>query len=86
MKVMNPDYREIDVTPFDIEVRDEMGISIEPNQLDKINDAVEKLLSKDIYSEEKMKAMREKYLYNVSGSAEVGAKYIIDRLIAMSGK
>lgn len=86
MKVMNPDYKEINVVPFDIEVRNEMGISIELDELDKINDAVEELLSKDIFSEEKMKMMREKYLYNVSRSAEVGAKYIIDRLIIMSGK
>lgn len=86
MKVMNPDYKEIDVVPFDIEVRNEMGISIELDELDKINDAVEELLSKDIISKDKMKMMREKYLYNVSRSAEVGAKYIIDRLIIMSGK
>lgn len=86
MKVMNPDYKEIDITPFDIEVRDEMGISIELDQLDKISDAVEKLLSRENFSYDKMRKMREKYLYNVSRSAEVGAKYIIERLITMSKK
>lgn len=84
MKVMNPDYQEIPVTPFDIEIRNQMGISVELNQLDTIGLAVEKLLHEESYSKDKMMEMREKYLYNISNSAAVGAKYIIDRLIEMS--
>lgn len=84
MKVMNPDYEEIEVTPFDIEVRDQMGISLELNQLDNIDCVVKKLLYESDYSKERMKEMRDKYLYNVSHSAGVGAKYIINRLIEIS--
>lgn len=84
MKVMNPDYREISVTPFDIEIRNQMGISVELDRLYTVGEAVEKLLHEENYSKEKMMKMREKYLYNVSNSASVGAKYIIDRLIEMS--
>lgn len=84
MKVMNPDWEEIGVVPFDIEVRDKMGISIELDQLDSIDKAVESLLEKDEYSKENMRMMREKYLYNISRSAEVGAEYIIRRLIEIS--
>lgn len=84
MKVMNPDYREIPVTPFDIEIRNQMGISVELDRLDTVGEAVEKLLHEENYSKEKMMDMRDKYLYNVSDSASVGAKYIIDRLIEMS--
>lgn len=84
MKVMNPDYEEIDVTPFDIEIRNQIGISIDLDNLVSINETVNRLLNADNYSKENMKFMRDKYLYNVSGSAEVGAKYIIDRLIEMS--
>lgn len=84
MKIMNPDYKEIDVMPFDIEIRNQIGLSVELDQLDTIGTVVEKLLHEENYSKEKMAQMREKYLYNVSGSASVGAKYIIDRLIEMS--
>lgn len=84
MKVMNPDYAEIDVTPFDIEIRNQIGISVDLDHLDKINEIVYRLLNEENFSKEKMKQMREKYLYNISGSAEIGAKYIIDRLIEMS--
>lgn len=84
MKVMNPDWEEIDVTPFDIEVRDQMGISVEMDQLDSIDTVVEKLLFEENYSKENMKKMREKYLYNISESAKTGADYIINRLIEIS--
>lgn len=84
MKVMNPDWEEIGVTPFDIEVRDQMGISVELDQLDSVDKVVETLLYKEDYSRENMRKMREKYLYNISRSAEVGAEYIIRRLIEIS--
>lgn len=86
MKVMNPDCQEIGVTPFDIEIRDQMGISLEPDQLDTIDTAVHDILYQENFSSESMKKMRDKYLYNVSYSIEVGAKYIIKRLIEMSGR
>ena len=84
MKIMNPDYEEIQVVPFDIEVRDKLGISVELTQLDTIDSEIEKLLYADMYSKEAMLQIREKYLYNVSKSAEIGADYIIRRLIEMS--
>lgn len=84
MKIMNPDWEKIGVTPFDIEARDQMGISVELDQLDSIDEVVDKLLHEDSYSIENMRKMREKYLYHVSKSAEVGADYIINRLIEMS--
>lgn len=84
MKVMNPDYKEVDVVPFDIEVRDRIGISVETDHLQELPKVVERLLSEESYSKEKMKEMREKYLYHISASAEVGARYIIKRLIEAS--
>lgn len=84
MKVMNPDYKEIDIVPFDIEIREQIGISVELEELGKLPEMVKKLLSESNYSKERLKEMRDKYLYNVSHSAEVGANYIINRLIEMS--
>ena len=72
MKVMNPDYKEIDVVPFDIEARDQVGISVDTDALDTLPDAVYRLLTEEVYSKEALKKVREKYLYNVGGSAEVG--------------
>ncbi len=86
MKVMNPDYREIDVEPFDIIIRDRIGISVEPDHLDDLGDIVSRLLYEETYSKDSMRELRDQYLYNVSGSGQVGADYIIRRLIEYSKK
>lgn len=86
MKVMNPDYEEIDVVPFDIEIRNQVGISVEPDDLQILGDTVERLLEGKEYSKEAMAMVRDKYLYNVTKSGEVGATYLIQKLIEYSGR
>ncbi|MGN0346131.1 MAG: CDP-glycerol glycerophosphotransferase family protein, partial [Lachnospiraceae bacterium] len=86
MKIMNPDYKEIDIVPFDIEARDQVGISVETDDLANLADVVNRLLTEELYSKDSLKKVREKYLYNVGKSADVGAKYIIKRLIEYSKK
>lgn len=84
MKVMNPDYEEIGVIPFDIEIRNQIGISVKPEETKNVADVVERLLNDKEFSKESMAQVRSKYLYNVGKSSEVGAKYIIKRLIEKS--
>lgn len=84
MKVMNPDYKEVDIVPFDVEARDQIGISVDLDKLDTLADAVHRLLTEEVYAKDSMKKVREKYLYNVGTSAEVGGKYIIKKLIEYS--
>lgn len=86
MKVMNPDYKEIDVVPFDIEIRDQVGISVELDEIGKLPEVVEQLLNDKAYTKEAMEAVRDKYLYNVTKSGEVGAAYLIQKLIEYSGR
>ena len=86
MKVMNSDYEEIGVTPFDIAIRDKVGISLELDELNQISNTVYTLLNTNDYSKEELKKIREQYLYNIGNSGEVGAKYIINRLIEYSKK
>ncbi len=86
MKVMNPDYKELGIVPFDIMIRDKVGISLELDELDKTADTVYKLLNENNYSAEELKKIREQYLYNIGKSGNVGAKYIIERLIEYSKK
>lgn len=84
MKVMNPDYKEINVIPFDIEIRNQIGKSVSPENLRDLEDVIKKLLYDENYQKEKMKKLREKYLYNILCSAKVGSEYIINRLIEIS--
>ncbi len=84
MKIMNPDYEEIGIEPFDIAVRDEIGISVDTDKLDTLGAVVEKLLNDGVYSPESIAGVREKYLDNIGKSGEVGARYIIGKLIEYS--
>lgn len=84
MKIMNPDYKEIDIEPFDVAVRDEIGISVDTDKLNTLADAVHRLLNDEVFSEESIAKIREKYLFNIGKSGEVGARYIIGKLIEYS--
>lgn len=82
MKIMNPDYQELDEVPIDIELRDEIGISLDPDALGQLKKQVDTLLNDQRFSVESMRKLRNKYIYNIGDSGKVGAKFIIDTLIS----
>ena len=84
MKVMNPDYRDIDLEPFDLAIRNQIGIALQPEETDKIADSVERLLHEPVFSKESIANLRDKSLYNVGSAAFAGADYLINRLIEIS--
>lgn len=87
MKILNPDYQELKTVPIDIELRDKIGISIDPEDLDKkLIPAANKLLEDAQFSAESLQNLKEQYLYNIGTSGKVGAQYIISQLINRSEK
>ncbi len=80
MKVMNPEYDRIDTVPLNILLRDEIGCSLNLDQLDRLAETVDTLLGeKDSYAV-KIGAFVNAYVYNPGSSARVGARYIIAQL------
>lgn len=77
MKIMNPEYQKIDTVPINILVREEIGCSLNLDELDKISECARMLLENSMQYYEKIEKFVEKYVYNLGMSAEVGAKYII---------
>ena len=86
MKVVNPDYRELATVPIDIELRDKVGISVEPGKLDQVRAAVDELLYDNRFSPEAIRQLKEAYIYNCGESGKIGAKYMIGSLLEKSGK
>ena len=84
MKIMNPDYQELGIEPFDLVVRNKIGLSLELSELSQAAQAVHTLLHEEMFSESAIMALRDEYLFNVGTSAEAGANYIIKRLIEKS--
>ena len=86
MKVVNPDYRELATVPIDIELRDKVGISVEPGKLDQVRAAVDELLYDNRFSSEAIRQLKEAYIYNCGESGKIGAKYMIGSLLEKSGQ
>lgn len=80
MKVMNPEYEKINIPPINIWMREVIGAVVKPDELEKLPEAVERLLSgRDEYRERIDRFVHE-YVYNLGNSGEVGAKYIINEI------
>lgn len=80
MKVMNPEYQKIDTVPINILIREELGCSLNADELDKLSDSVKMLLAHSEEYYEKIGHFVDEYVYNLGTSAEVGAKYMISQI------
>lgn len=80
MKVMNPDYKDIQVDPVNVTIRDQVGKSLELSQIDKSLEAAEYLLERSDQYRDTIKSMANDFIYNLDGAREIGAKYIIESI------
>ena len=80
MKIMNPDYKKIDVEPFNIWARDEIGKVVKVNELKKVNIIIEDMLKNQKDYNKRIDKLVNDSVYNIGNSAEVGANYIIDAI------
>lgn len=80
MKVLNPDYTQYKSVPVQIEIRDKIGVSLEPTDVSGIADVVQDMLSGRLLPEDEIAAIARQYVYNIGTSGQVGGKYIIDAL------
>ena len=78
MKIMNPNYKEIDVVPINIWCRNKIGRELELNELDTIDKEVESMLKSSKEYKKKITDITNEYVYNLGHSGEVGAEYIIE--------
>ena len=81
MKIMNPDYEEIQVESINLSLRNQLGRSLELDQLDQTAETVAALLAdKEIYCRQ-IDELAHEYLYHLDASARVGGKYIVQAIL-----
>lgn len=78
MKIMNPNYKDIDVEPINIWSRNIIGKSLRTDQLNDINKVIKDFLNNGDKYEKKINEMLHDSIYNLGNSAEKGANYIIE--------
>lgn len=77
MKVMNPEYKKINVEPFNIWCRNIIGEVVKVDQINKINDVIKRTLENEDKYKEKITKLLNSNVYNLGSSSEKGATYII---------
>ncbi len=80
MKVMNPEYDKIDVVPFDIRIRGQLGGELELDGLQEAGAMAEDLLSRPEEFRETIQAVKEKEIYNLGRGAEAAGRYLVRRI------
>lgn len=80
MKVMNPEYEKIPLVPLDISLRDEIGVSVDVDQLPRLPEIVDELFSKSEYYREKITRVLQQNIYDIGRGVQAGGDYIIDTL------
>lgn len=81
MKVVNPEWERIGITPTNITFRDLAGISVKTDELSRIPAVIEDVLSHPDTFREKIEKMLDEYFFNPGHAGEVAGKYILETLI-----
>jgi len=80
MKVMNPNYEQLGVEVVDLSLRNTVGVSVEPDDADKLNDSIMQLLTNRDDYRERIEQAKQNYLYHPGRNGEAGGKYITQQL------
>ena len=77
MKVINPNWKAIDVEPVDFRLRRELGAELAPEAMEQLAPTVEELLGKPEKYAAQIARLKAETLYNLGSSARVAGKYIL---------
>lgn len=80
MKCLNPNWDKIGLTPVEISLRDEVGVSVNKEDLDKTDVIVADLLARTEEYDAAITEAFDRLLYNHGTAAAEGAKYILRTL------
>ncbi|MCL1903597.1 MAG: membrane protein insertase YidC [Oscillospiraceae bacterium] len=80
MKIMNPEWDRIDVTPIDIWIRDKIGVSADVDKLANISELCLDLIEKSDDYYEKITDVFNECIYHPGQSAQIGGEYLINSI------
>ncbi len=80
MKIMNAEYDKIDVVPFDIKVRDEIGASLDVADINNAGNVVEELISKTEEYHDVIDKFKKENFFGLGEAATRSGAYIIESI------
>ncbi len=79
-KVLNPNYEKYSTVPAEISWKDQVGVSLEMNELDKVEATVAELLGNPDKYRDKIEEALKNNIFNIGESGKAGAKYIYQQI------
>lgn len=80
MKVMNENYKDIQLEPLDISLRNMVGRSVEKDHVKDVIQVVDDMLTHSSEYEQEISNALKDYIFNFGRSGVIGALYIISKL------
>ena len=80
MKVMNPEYKRIDVVPLNIMLRDKLGKNLNLDELYKVGETIEYLINHKEEYHKQINELAHEFIYNLDGASKIGGQYIIQAI------
>ena len=86
MKVSNPDFYRCKTPPFDLNIRDRIGVRLKPEEVEKAGATVRAMLAGQRENEENLRAIRDESVFHIGHSGEYAGKYLLQRLLERAKK
>lgn len=77
-RVRNPRYQELGLEPMEVNIRNEVGLVLSPEELEKAPQMIDTLLSNADQFRERIEHLRNKIIFNFGKSVEIGAQKIAE--------
>ena len=89
MKINNPEYEKIGITPLEVAVRGEVGDVVEPSQIGDAPSKIDRLCGDPAAFQQRIRDARDRWIYHIGSSGRVGAQALAelaDRPSAAGGR
>ena len=80
MKIMNPEYKKINIEPFNIWAREKIGEVVKLDDIKTLDKKIDSILNNSNKYEKQIDKLLNDAVYNIGDSSEIGANYIIETI------
>jgi YidC/Oxa1 family membrane protein insertase len=80
LKQVNPDWKEMDIKPIENSLRGQLGVSIQPSQLNQLAEKIKELEKSTVEFRQNIQALEQTIFYNSPNSYKLGLDYIMSKV------
>lgn len=81
MKVINPDWEELEIQPTELALRNEIGVSLTPGKALEVGDVVARMLDEQTQWRDGIDRIRNGFVFNIGHGAEAAGRYLIEDIL-----